>query len=114
MPTPPAATRRWKAISSSLTTAPRVMPSKVAALIVRLRSVIGPSRAGSKICTADRVRSAGLLEAVARLVELGDQFVDELGDRAHRVHPADDLADRHRDHRRVLGLHDPLVRLADE
>ena len=35
-------------------------------------------------------------------------------DRAHRVHPPDDLPDRHRDHVGIVGGGDPLVRLADQ
>ena len=40
---PPAATRRWKSMRSSLTVPPGVTPSKVAALMMRLRRVSGPS-----------------------------------------------------------------------
>src|SRR6516165_2907949 len=48
MAAPPAATRRWKSTCASLTLPPGVTPSKVAALMMRLRSVRGPSRAGAK------------------------------------------------------------------
>src|SRR5215469_16666706 len=52
MPTPPRAGRRWNSISSSVTSPCGVMPSKVAALITRLRSSTGPSRAGSNTSAA--------------------------------------------------------------
>ena len=45
IPTPPAATCRWNSMRSSVTTRRGVRPSKVAALMMRLRSVSGPSRA---------------------------------------------------------------------
>ena len=47
MPTPPAANRRWNSMSSGVTTRLGVRPSNVAALMMRLRSVTGPSRAGA-------------------------------------------------------------------
>ena len=40
--TPPAATRRWKATSSSLTWPPGMTPSKVAALMMRFRASAAP------------------------------------------------------------------------
>src|SRR6478735_8954006 len=46
MPTPPAAGRRWYLIRSSVTSASGVAASKVADLMMRLRSVTGPSLAG--------------------------------------------------------------------
>ena len=45
---PARATRRWYSTSSSVTTPSGMTPSKVAALMIRLRSVSGPSRAGAK------------------------------------------------------------------
>src|SRR5690606_486948 len=59
MATPPAAGRRWYSIRSSVTSASGVMPSKVAALITRLRRVSGPSRAGSNTSTGGLRRSYG-------------------------------------------------------
>jgi hypothetical protein len=47
MPTPPVATRRWKSIKRSVTTRFGVTPSNVAALMIRLRNVSGPSWAGA-------------------------------------------------------------------
>ena len=44
---PPAATRAWNSMRSSVTTPSGDLPSNVAALITRLRRVSGPSRAGS-------------------------------------------------------------------
>src|ERR1700745_2853553 len=46
MPTPPAAGSRWYLMRSSVTTAFGVAPSNVADLMMRLRSVTGPSLAG--------------------------------------------------------------------
>ena len=62
MAAPPAATRRWNSTSSSLTVPPGMTPSKVAALMMRLRSVSGPSGAGAKTCGAAgrAVRGMGL------------------------------------------------------
>ena len=48
MPAPPAATLRWYSTSSGVASASGVTPSKVAALMIRLRRVTGPSRAGAK------------------------------------------------------------------
>ena len=49
-------------MSSSLTVPPGMTPSKVAALMMRLRSVSGPSGAGAKACGAAgrAVRGMGL------------------------------------------------------
>jgi hypothetical protein len=52
MPTPPRTGRRWNSISSSVTSPRGVMPSNVAALITRLRSSTGPSRAGPNTSAA--------------------------------------------------------------
>src|SRR6516165_4032129 len=60
MAAPPAATRRWKSTCASLTFPPGVTPSKVAALMMRLRNVSGPSRAGAKTAGG----SAGRVDAV--------------------------------------------------
>ena len=43
---PPRATRRWNSISSSVTRPLGITPSKVAALVIRLRSISGPRRNG--------------------------------------------------------------------
>jgi glycine/D-amino acid oxidase-like deaminating enzyme len=43
MPTPPSAKRRWKSISSSVTSPLGDRPSEVAALMMRLRSFTGPN-----------------------------------------------------------------------
>src|SRR5271165_7127016 len=48
MAAPPAATRRWNSTSASLTLPPGITPSKVAALMIRLRRVSGPRAAGAK------------------------------------------------------------------
>src|SRR5436305_5173948 len=48
MPTPPAAAARWKSISASVTRPCLLMPSNVAALMTRFRSVTDPRTAGSK------------------------------------------------------------------
>jgi hypothetical protein len=53
MPTPPAAILRWNSISRSLTTWSGVTPSKVAALMMRVRRMTGPSLAGAKGSGAD-------------------------------------------------------------
>jgi len=46
-PTPPAATRRWNSISSSVTRPRGLLPSNVAALTMRFRSATGPGEAGA-------------------------------------------------------------------
>src|SRR5438093_13146180 len=64
MPTPPAATARWKSTSASVTTLRGAMPSNVAALTIRLRRVIGPSapRAKGSGVTAGSRSGAGSAE----------------------------------------------------
>ena len=47
--TPPAAMRRWNSMSRLDTTFFGLIPSKVAAFTRRLRSSMGPRRAGAKI-----------------------------------------------------------------
>src|SRR5271163_2709741 len=58
MPTPPAAGSRWYSIRSSLTNAPGVRASKVADLMMRLRSVMGPSFAGASTSGASDMTGA--------------------------------------------------------
>src|SRR5271156_4812333 len=58
MPTPPAAGSRWYSIRSSLTSAPGVRASKVADLMMRLRSVMGPSFAGASTSGASDMTGA--------------------------------------------------------
>src|SRR5687767_1909695 len=71
MPTPPAATRLWKSMSLSVTTLRGVIPSNVAALMMRFRSVTGPSFAGangSRTAAIGRIRAR---RALGRLVGTG-------------------------------------------
>jgi hypothetical protein len=51
---PPRATVVWNSISSSVTAPRGITPSNVAALMTRLRSVRGPSWAGSNASMSDR------------------------------------------------------------
>src|SRR5690606_25002952 len=50
---PPRATAVWNSIRSSVTAPRGITPSNVAALMIRLRSVSGPSWAGSNASTTD-------------------------------------------------------------
>ena len=55
--TPPAAMRRWKSMSWGETTFFGLMPSKVAALRMRLDSCTGPSSHGAKGSTGGTLGS---------------------------------------------------------